>query len=337
MGSSTFISTRSRAARVKGGLAASVLIAAAGMVGCGQMSTQSKPLSASAAMMHPGEGQELFDTPDAAVTTLLAAVQSNDHSDLQKIFGPQGKELSSGDPIEDANDYKEFAQQTMEKAQLEERSPTVYVLHIGANDWPFPIPIAKDSASGKWYFDTGSGQTEILARRIGANELETISMARAFVDAEREYASEDRDGSGVLKYAQYFRSHEGKKDGLYWPAADDQPQSPFGPLVAQATTEGYLQHAKGTGPHAFHGYYYHILTQQGPAAPGGKYNYVINGNMIAGFAMIAYPDDYGKSGIMTFIVSHQGKVYQKDLGPDTPKLARAITAYNPDASWTLVK
>jgi hypothetical protein len=334
-------STPSKAARlknawIKGSLAASILIAAAGIAGCA-CTTAKSTITTTAAVMHPGEGQETFDTPDAAVTGLLAAVQSNDHADLHKIFGPQGKELSSGDPVEDANNYKEFAQQTLEKAQLEEHSPTVFILHIGANDWPFPIPIAKDEATGKWYFDTAAGQNEILARRIGANELETLSMARAYVDAQREYASQDRNGSGVLQYAQHFRSHPGMKDGLYWQATGDEPESPFGPLVAQATTEGYSKHAAGTGPHAFHGYYYHILTKQGPAAPGGKYNYVINGNMIAGFALIAYPDDYGKSGIMTFIVSHQGKVYQKDLGPKTPEIARSITAYNPDSSWTLVK
>jgi hypothetical protein len=319
-----------------GPLAAGLLIAAAGLTGCAGSAAKS-PMTPTAEAMHPGEGQTLYDTPDAAVTSLLAAVQSNDHADLKKIFGPQGKALSSGDPVEDAADYKAFAQDTLERAQLEERSPTTCILHIGTIDWPFPIPIEKDPGTGKWFFDTAAGQNEILARRIGANELETISMARAYVEAQREYASQDRDGSGVLKYAQYFRSHPGKKDGLYWPATGDEPQSPFGPLVAQATTDGYMKHEPGTGPHAFHGYFYHILTKQGPAAPGGKYNYVINGNMIAGFALIAYPDDYGKSGIMTFIVSHQGKVYQKDLGPDTAKIAHSITAYNPDSSWTLVK
>jgi Protein of unknown function (DUF2950) len=319
---------------VKATLAAAVV--AAGMVGCASQSTAPLAASPVPGAVQPGTDQETFDTPDAAVAALLAAVQSNDHSDLNKIFGPGGKDLSSGDPVEDADNYKAFAEQTLAKAQIEERSPTVAILHIGENDWPFPIPITK-ADSGKWYFDTTAGQNEILARRIGANELETISMARAYVDGQREYASEDRDGSGVLKYAQYFRSHPGQKDGLYWEAADDQPQSPFSEVFAQASTDGYFKHQPGTGPHPFHGYYYHILTKQGMAAPGGKYNYVINGNMIAGFGLIAYPDSYGKSGVMTFIISHQGKLYQKDLGPETPKLAREITAYNPDSSWTLVK
>ncbi len=285
----------------------------------------------------PGSGQEIFATPDAAVVALLSAVQSDDHKDLQKIFGPDAHDLVTGDPVADANNYKTFAQQTMEKAELEQRDPNTMVLHIGKEDWPFPIPITKAS-DGKWFFDTNAGRNENLARHIGADELETISICRAYVQAQREYAMQDRNKDEVLEYAQRLRSSEGKQDGLYWPASDDQPQSPFGPLVAQAGAEGYAPiSGSPRNPEPFHGYYYRILKAQGDAAPGGAYNYVINGHMIAGFALIAYPADYGKSGVMTFIVSHQGKVYQKDLGATTVEKAKAIEAYNPDKSWTPIK
>ncbi len=215
----------------------------------------------------PGFGQETFDTPDAAVVALLEAVRSDDHSGLQKIFGPEGKELVSGDPVQDAASYKSFADETSERAQIEERSGNMAILHIGNEDWPFPIPIAKD-ANGKWYFDTAEGKKESLARRNGATELETISVARAYEHAQRDYASVDRDGDEVLQYAQRFRSSPGKEDGLYWEAAAGEAESPFGPLVAQATSEGYGRNKPDTGRHPFHGYYYRILTAQGPAAAG---------------------------------------------------------------------
>jgi len=224
----------------------------------------------------------------------------------------------------------------MEKAELEERSPTVEILHIGAQDWPFPIPIV-ENAQGKWFFDTKAGQAEILARRIGANELNAIEVCRQYVDAQREYASQFHDDSGVLKYAQRLKSSPGKKDGLYWdPSLGGE--SPFGPLADTAQSQGYkpISGAKNSSQ-PYHGYHFHVLTAQGPAAPGGPYSYVINGNMIAGFALVAWPDEYGKSGIMTFIVSHQGKVYQKDLGPDTATIAKDMTEFNPDSSWTEVK
>jgi len=192
------------------------------------------------------------------------------------------------------------------------------------------------AASGQWFFDTAAGKQEILARRIGRNELESIKVCRAYVEAQREYAGQDRDGSGVAKYAQRLNSHPGQKDGLYWEAMPGAEPSPFGPLAAQAAAEGYA--TSGVHRHEpFHGYLYHILTRQGPAAAGGAYDYVINGNMIAGFALVAFPAAYGQGGVMTFIVSHQGKVYQKDLGPQTPDIAAAMTTYNPDETWTQVK
>ncbi len=285
----------------------------------------------------PGSGQELFATPDDAVVALLKAVQSNDHKDLQTIFGPDAHDLVTGDPVADANNYKSFAQRTLEKADLEERNANTMILHIGTEDWPFPIPLSKN-ADGKWFFDTNAGRNEILARNIGADELQTISICRAYVQAQREYAMQDHNGDEVLEYAQRLNSSAGKQNGLYWDAAADQPQSPFGPLVAQASAEGYAPISGSPhNPQPFHGYYYRILKSQGDAAPAGAYNYVVNGHMIAGFALIAYPADYGKSGVMTFIVSHQGKVYQSDFGPTTGDKAKAIQTYNPDKSWTPVK
>jgi hypothetical protein len=183
-----------------------------------------------------------------------------------------------------------------------------------------------------WIFDSATGRQEILNRRIGANELDTIDVCRAYVAAQREFASEDRDGTGVFKFAQKFISAQGKHDGLYWPIADGEPASPLGPLVADAVAEGYNK--KGV---PYHGYYYRILTGQGKNAPGGAYSYIINGNMIAGFALVAFPADYGNSGVMTFIVNQQGVVFQKDLGPKTANLAKAMKIYNPDPSWQRVE
>jgi hypothetical protein len=215
-------------------------------------------------------------------------------------------------------------------------SDTFVILEVGDDLWPFPIPIVK--TNGGWYFDTAVGKEELLNRRIGTNELATIPVMRAYVDAQREYASEDRDGSEILKYAQRLVSSPGKHDGLYWPLEPGGEESPLGPLVAYAQEEGYNPEIRAEeeverGP--YHGYHFKILTRQGKHARGGQYNYVINGNMIAGFALVAWPAEYGDSGIMTFIVNQQGRVYQKDLGPNTAKLARNMTEYDPDPTWRL--
>lgn len=289
----------------------------------------------------PAASQQTFASANDAVKALVVACESKDHADLKTIFGPAGKDYVSGDPVEDQNDFDAFAQACSERAMLEERSADVYVLHIGKDDAAFPIPIAR-TKDGKWYFDTVAGETEILARRIGSNELDAIALCRTYVDAQREYASAYHDGGDVLKFAQRLKSSAGKQDGLYWTSANGADattgQSPFGPLVAAAAEEGYGPiSGSRSSPTAYHGYYFHILKSQGSHAPGGAYNYVINGNMIAGFALVAYPSEYGKSGVMSFIVSHQGKVYQKDLGPKTDDLASKMTQYDPDSSWTLVK
>jgi hypothetical protein len=288
----------------------------------------------------PAAHQETFATADDAVKALVLACESKDHADMKKIFGPAVKDFVTGDAVEDENDFNAFTDATAERAVLEETSPNAAILHIGKDDWSFPIPLVK-TKDGKWYFDTIAGETEILARRIGSDELEAIALCRTYVDAQREYASQDRDGSGVLKYARRLASSPGQHDGLYWPTEDDAKgagPSPFGPLIAAAAAEGYPPISGAhSSPTAYHGYYFHILKAQGASASGGAYDYVINGNMIAGFALVAYPAEYGKSGIMTFIVSHQGTVYQKDLGPNTADLAAKMTQYDPDSSWSVVK
>jgi hypothetical protein len=207
------------------------------------------------------------------------------------------------------------------------------VLEVGTNAWPFPIPLVR--TTNGWQFDTQAGVEELLNRRIGRNELDVLGVMRAYVDAQREYASRDRDGDNVLEYAQKIRSSPGKTDGLYWPPELNGEVSPLGPWVAQAQSEGYLSEprAADAGPQPFHGYLFKILTRQGKHAPGGKYNYIINGNMIGGFALAAWPARYGDSGVMTFIVNQQGRVYQKDLGERTARIVKGMSAYDPDTSW----
>ncbi len=207
------------------------------------------------------------------------------------------------------------------------------VLEVGTNFWPFPVPIVKQG--GRWFFDTEAGKEEILSRRIGKNELAVLQVVRAYVDAQREYASRDRNGDEVLEYAQRLASTPGTKDGLFWPPDLDGEISPLGPMVAEAQGAGYEMKGKGsdTTREPFRGYFFKILTRQGKHAPGGKYDYIINGHMIGGFALVAWPAEYGESGIMTFIVNQQGRVYQRDLGAKTGKLAAAMKVYDPDSSW----
>ena len=283
----------------------------------------------------PGQGQPLFASDDEAFNAMLAAAKAQDHDQVHLILGPAWKELVSGDKVEDDNAFKEFAQRASERNRLQKQNDTTSIIYVGNDDWPFPIPIAKTS-EGKWFLDTEAGKTEILARRIGANELDAIQVCRTYVGAQREYASKERDGSEVRKFAQRILSTPGKMDGLFWNATSGQEQSPLGNLLAAWAKEGYEQ-TTGHPRQPYHGYHFRVLKRQGSAAPGGKYAYVINGNMIAGFALVAFPADYESSGIMTFIVNQQGKVYQKDLGPDTQEAGRKMSEYNPDTSWTLVK
>ena len=293
--------------------------------------------------------QSSFASPEDAMQTLVTAAKARDRAALAEIFGPGYDKLLSGDPVQDNRELEQFVTAVDKSARLEAAGDGKVTLTIGADNWPFPIPIVK--RDGKWSFDTAAGTEEILNRRIGGNELSAIATCRAYVLAQWEYFTEgDHDTDGVAEYAQHFSSAPGQKDGLYWDTVEGEKPSPMGSLVAAARTEGYPlgqgRSARGaagkdaaTARHRtpYHGYFFKILKRQGPHAPGGKYDYVINGNMIAGYALIAYPDKYGSSGIMTFIVNQQGRVYQKDLGPDTLKLARAIREYDPDASWKLVK
>ncbi len=278
---------------------------------------------------------QTFATPEAAVAALVAATTAEDTNAFRAIFGPVGVEIENPDRVQAANELRAFNAAVQQHKQIVRESATRCVLEIGTNAWPFPIPIVL--RNGKWFFDTEAGKEEILNRHIGKNELATLQVVRAYVEAQREYASKDRDGDEVLEYAQKTGSTPGTKDGLYWSAELDGELSPLGPLVAQAQLEGYGKkpRAEGAAPEPFHGYFFKILTRQAKAAPGGKYSYVINGNMIGGFALVAWPAEYGETGVMTFIVNQQGRVYQKDLGPATGKIAAAMKEYNPDPTWSL--
>ena len=279
---------------------------------------------------------EGFQTPDDGAKALLNAARSDDRNQIVAVFGSQDKDiLSSGDDVEDKNNRSEFVTLAQEKMVVEKVGENRAIVHVGNTDWPFPIPLVKNG--GSWQFDVKQGRQEILNRRIGRNELSTLSAVRGYVEAQFDYASSDRDGDGVSKYAQKLQSEPGKHDGLFWETEDGQPQSPLGSLIAQARAEGYKAKGAAEKPSPYHGYYYRILTRQGSSAPGGKYDYIINGNMIAGFALVAFPAQYGSSGIMTFIVNQQGKIFQKDLGPKTAEIAENMKEYNPDSKWEPVQ
>ncbi|HXR04662.1 MAG TPA: DUF2950 domain-containing protein [Verrucomicrobiae bacterium] len=277
--------------------------------------------------------EQTFAAPQDAVNALASAAQNHDTNALHSIFGPAGHDLISPDVVQATEEYKIFVQHLTEKTQLIPNSDTNVTLEIGTNGWPFPIPLIK--RDGQWFFDTAAGKEEVLARRIGRDELGAINVCNAYVEAQREYASEDRPGDGVLAYAQFLCSTPGTHDGLFWPAKPGEELSPLGPLVAQARVEGYHRTAKmlNDAQAPYHGYYFKILTRQAKHAAGGKYNYIINGRMIAGFALVAWPAEWGNTGVMTFIVNQQGKVQQKNLGPRTAKIAGAMAAYDPDDTW----
>jgi hypothetical protein len=274
-----------------------------------------------------------FATPDEAVAALRTAAKNQDQAALRAIFGPELEDIENPDRVQATNDITDFAAAMNETFHITHQSDTKCVLEVGSNSWPFAIPIVK--REGKWFFDTAAGDDELLNRRIGKNELAVLDVMRAYVYAQREYASKDRDGDEVLEYAQRLASTPGTKDGLYWPPDLDGEISPLGPFVAHAQSAGYFGDTPidKHSPQPFQGYLFKILTRQGKHAPGGKYDYVINGNMIGGFALVAWPAEYGESGIMTFIVNQQGRVYQKDLGPKTAKEAARMDAYDPDPSW----
>ncbi len=279
--------------------------------------------------------QRTFASPEEAVKAFVEALKSNDVKALEAILGSGGRDLvSSGDPVADEAVREKFLRRYGEKNKLEV-TETKAVLNLGNDDWPFAIPISKKDAL--WRFDAKAGREEILARRIGQNELSAIQVCLAYVDAQREYALKDRDGDALLEYAQKFRSDPGKKNGLYWDVKEGEGQSPMGSLFAAAQKKGYSAKAAGGKPIPYYGYYYRILKGQGKNAPGGAYDYMVKGNMIGGFALVAYPAKYASSGVMTFIVNHDGVVYQKDLGKNTEKAAQAMKLFNPDSTWKKVQ
>jgi len=280
--------------------------------------------------------QKSFKSPEEAVKALSDAVKGDDTKELLTIFGPAGKELiSSGDEVADKAGRDRFVKAYEEMNKLVSENDKRVILHVGNEEWPFPIPIVKKGEN--WFFDTKAGKEEILNRRIGRNELNAIQVCLAYVDAQREYVLKDRDGDKLLEYAQKFISGKGEKDGLYWEAKEGEEQSPLGPLVAKAAKEGYTGKKSGDKPSPYHGYYYRILKAQGKNAPGGEYDYIVKGKMIGGFALVAYPAEYGNSGVMTFIVNQDGVVYEKDLGKDTEKIATAMKKFDPDKTWKKVK
>jgi hypothetical protein len=280
----------------------------------------------------PAIAQETFKTPDAAADALASAARNNDRAAILNVLGREGVDIaSSGDPVADSAIRTKFVATYDAKHQVKMDGDAKATLIIGSDDFPFPIPLIR-KADG-WQFDTAAGRQEILARRIGRNELDAIQSSLAYVDAQDEYADKDRTGAGPGVYAQRIISEAGKKNGLYWPSAASGDESPLGELVADATKQGYRT---GEGRTPYHGYYFKILTKQGPDAHGGALDYVVNGKMIGGFALVAYPAEYRNSGVMTFIVNHEGVVFQKDLGPHTAELAERMTAFNPDSSWTKV-
>ncbi len=277
----------------------------------------------------PGPGPLAFSSAKETADAFVAALQANDESQLDALFGPLFAKLEPTDKIASAADRRRLAEAAREVLLLREDARDRVTLVLGAQAWPFPIPIVL--RDGSWRFDTAAGIEELKNRVVGAHELAAIDLARQYVAAQAEYASEDRDGDQVLEYAQRFASTPGQRDGLYWESKDGEP-SPFGPFVSAAGD--YAKGRRVGDP--FKGYYFKVLTRQGPHPPGGAYDYVINGNMIAGFALLAVPADYGVSGVMTFVVNQQGKVFQKNLGPKTAEIAAAMSRYDPDASWTEV-
>jgi hypothetical protein len=261
--------------------------------------------------------QKSFASPEEAVNALVVAVKADNKKEMLAILGPVGKELiSSGDEVADKEGREKFLKAYDEMNTLEKESADKIVLHVGTDNWPLPIPIVKKNNT--WVFDTKAGKEEILNRRIGRNELNVIEVLHAYVDAQREYASKDCKGSGVVEFAQKFISTEGKHDGLYWEAKEGEEMSPLGPLVAQAANEGYAERAEGINFSPFHGYYY-------------------KGKMILGYALVAYPAQHGNSGVMTFIVNQEGIIYQKDFGKNTESIAKAMKKFNPDKTWNKVE
>ena len=278
--------------------------------------------------------QKTFATPEEAVKAAVEAVAAHDRKALKAILGPDSERLlSSGDAVADRKVGEQFVALYNESHKIERDGEARAVLQVGKNDWPLPIPLVRQGEA--WRFDTAAAREEIIDRRIGRNELFTIQTMLAIADAQQDYAARDRNGDGLLAYAQKFPSSPGKRDGLYWPTKAGEEPSPLGPLAAQAAGEGYKK--TGGKPQPYHGYYFRILTGQGKGAPGGAYDYLVKKEMIGGFAVLAWPAKYGNSGVMSFMVNHEGVVWQKDLGPKTAAAAAKISRFDPADGWTKVE
>lgn len=280
-----------------------------------------------------GVRQEGFASADEAVSRFVAAIRAGDEKKMLSILGPGSRELIfSGDEVADRIGREKFLKAYDEKNWLEQKAAGTTVLHAGDDSWALPIPIVKKGRS--WFFDARKAKNEILKRRIGRNELHVIEVLDAYVDAQQEYAARDCRGSGKVEFAEKLISTPGKRDGLFWEAVEGEQQSPLGPLIAQASDEGYATE-RSLSP--FHGYYYRILKGQGKHATGGRYHYVVKGKMLLGFALVAYPAEYGNSGVMTFMVNQDGTIYEKDLGRNTRRIAEAMKEFDPDKSWKPAK
>jgi hypothetical protein len=315
-----------------------LLVCAGAICGSAVLRAQSQ-----AAAKSPSRNQATFSSPEEAMQAMISAAKTKDHAAIAKILGPENEQVYSGDPVEDDKDLAGFADAAGESASLRKDDENKYTILVGKDKWPAPIPIVKQG--NEWVFDTKAGLDEILNRRIGENELSAITTCRTYVLAQWEYFTEadNTNHPGLNVYAQKFMSSPGMHDGLYWDTSEGEKSSPLGKLVADARAEGYTpgSHAmdESGAKHVrspYHGYFFKILNRQGAHVPGGKFNYIINGNMIAGYALIAYPAKWGNSGVMTFIVNQQGRVYEKNLGLDTEKIASGITEYDPDRTWKLV-
>jgi len=284
-------------------------------------------LSAFSTSARADEAKErVFRSPASAAAALVDAARKDDLKEMATVLGPGGEDVvSSGDPVADNNNREDFVKWYDQMHRLAYNHEGQVILYVGADNWPLPIPIIKKGDG--WVFDTAEGKDELLYRRVGRNELYTIDVLQELADAQQDYSSSQQ------QFAQKILSDEGQKNGLYWPTSAGEPESPIGPLIADATAEGYKRNPSGK-PAPFHGYYYKVLTSQGPDAPGGAQDYIVDGKMTRGFAFLAYPAEYRDSGVMTFMIDKDGVLVEKDLGPDTDKVAPGITSFNPDSTWS---
>jgi hypothetical protein len=308
-----------------------VVILVSGLLSACAKTEAPAPAAAAAPAESAAQGPHTtFATPEEATEALATAVRTNDSKALGELFGPgMLEQLTSGDPVEDARERTSFVAAYDAAHTLVAGDSSDLALLVGEDRWPLPIPLVH--REGRWSWDGPAGIEELLLRRIGADELRTIKVMRGYVEAQNDYAEKAHDGQPAGLFARRLNSTPGKQDGLYWETKAGQPQSPAGPLLAAASAEGYGQ-AAASAP--YHGYVYRLLTSQGPQAPGGALDYLVDGKLAKGFALLAYPSNYGSSGVMTFMVNQDGEVWQRDLGEDTEKAAPAITQFNPDAGWT---